>query len=117
MKILPTASDAAILQEIGERLAAERVLRELTQADLAREAGVSKRTVERLENGESVQLANLVRVLRAVGLLEKLDALLPPAAPGPMDLLAGRRRPRQRVRRKFSSIREPKQPWRWGEDR
>lgn len=117
MKITSMASDAAVLREMGERLTAERVLRELTQADLAREAGVSKRTVERLENGESVQLANLVRVLRALGLLEKLDALLPPAAPGPMDLLAGRGRPRQRVRRKHSYIREPKQPWRWGEDR
>lgn len=116
MKIIATASDTAILREIGERLTSERVLRERTQADLAREAGVSKRTVERLENGESVQLSNLVRVLRALGLLEKLDVLLPAAAPGPMDLVAGRSRPRQRVRRKHPDARAPKQPWRWGDD-
>ena len=52
MKIETAFSDQAILQELGARIANTRLERNLTQADLAKEAGVSKRTVERLESGE-----------------------------------------------------------------
>ena len=71
-----------------------------TQAALAHEAGVSKRTLERIEAGESVQLANFMRLLRALGLVENLDALAPPDEPGPMDLLRmkGKRRRRASAR-------------------
>ena len=58
-------SDAAILKELGDRLARRRLRENLTQAKLAHEAGISKRTLIRLESGESSQLANLIRVLRA----------------------------------------------------
>ena len=49
MNIDPMMSDAAVLLELGHRLSRRRVELELTQADLAREAGVAKRTVERVE--------------------------------------------------------------------
>jgi len=61
----------APLATLGHRLEQRRLARDLTQATLAREAGVSKSTIERLENGASVQLANLVRVLRALELLDQ----------------------------------------------
>lgn len=97
MKLEHTLSDDAILAEIGDRAAAARLSRNLTQAALARDAGISKRTVERLESGESVQLTSFVRVLRALDLLAGLDALLPPARPTPMDLLRGRGKAPQRA--------------------
>ena len=77
MQIPNELTDRKILGEVGDRLARHRLGRNLTQAQLAREAGVSKRTVIRLENGESSQLTNLVRVLRALSLLGNLDALVP----------------------------------------
>ena len=46
MKISRDLSDEAILREVGGRLAAARLARNLTQAALADAAGVSKRTVE-----------------------------------------------------------------------
>ena len=87
MKILDASPDAAALLELGRRLTRSRLDRNLTQAALAREAGVSKRTVERLEAGESTQLGNLLRVLRALGLLGRLDSLVPDSPPSPVEQL------------------------------
>lgn len=90
--------DATVMAELGVRLAHARLKRNATQAQVAREAGVSKRTVERLESGVSVQLSSLLRVLRALGLTPRLDALLPPPAPSPMERLRGTGHPKRRAR-------------------
>lgn len=52
MKIAGQHPDEAILKELGGRLAGVRLGRNLTQAALAEQAGVSKRTVERMEAGD-----------------------------------------------------------------
>jgi len=63
MKITKQATDEAILGELGGRLAKIRLDRNLTQAQLATQAGVSKRTVERLEAGTvGTQLSGFTRV-------------------------------------------------------
>lgn len=115
MRLSAIHTDEAILGEIGERLAATRLSRNLTQAALARDAGVSKRTVERMEAGESAQLTSLLRVLRALDLLEGLEALLPPVRPGPMELLRAGGRPRQRA---SGGAPEPAAsgPWSWADE-
>jgi transcriptional regulator with XRE-family HTH domain len=111
-------SDDRLLARFGERLAAQRVARELTQAQLARAAGVSKRTVERLEGGESAQVRSLLRVLRVLGLLEGLEALVPAPLASPLERLreeqqAERARPR-RVRAKPEPERGSE--WTWGDE-
>ena len=66
MKISNQVVDEVILRELGERLARVRLERNLTQAGLAEQAGVSKRTVERLESGGVTQLVRSgARVPRA----------------------------------------------------
>ena len=92
-------SDAATLAEIGSRIAARRLNRQWRQADLAYEAGVSKRTVERIEAGASVQTVMLLRVLRALELLGGLDHLVPADGPTPMELLRLEKGRRKRGRR------------------
>lgn len=114
MKFTENPADAAALAELGSRLAHRRVEKGMTQAELAREAGVSKRTVERLEAGASVQLTSLIRLLRTLSLLGNLEALLPPVTPGPMELLK-RGKTRQRVRKAKSDQRES--GWSWGDDK
>ena len=54
MVIRSSLSDGAVLEELGRRLEAIRLGRNQTQAQLARQAGVSKRTIERLESGAVV---------------------------------------------------------------
>lgn len=108
-------SDKTILTEIGHRLGRRRVELELTQADLAREAGVSKRTVERVEAGESTQTSTLIRILRVLELLEALDAMIPALGPRPMDLLKLRGKERQRASSKKRK-KESGEEWSWGDE-
>ncbi len=117
MRLTSLLSDEAILRELGARLAAARLARNLTQAALAQEAGVSKRTIERLESGEvASRLSALVRVGRVLRLIDRLDAFIPVATPGPVEQLklAGRKRKRA------SKPRRPGQPktrkWTWGDE-
>ncbi len=63
MQLTGPTSDETVLAELGRRLARYRLDRNLSQAELARSAGVSKRTVERLESGASSQLGNFPLIL------------------------------------------------------
>lgn len=120
MKITRELSDDAILRELGGRLAAARLVRNQTQAALAEEAGVSKRTVERLETGEvATRLSGLVRVFRALGIAERLDALVPPPTVSPVEQLklAGRRRQRASGGRSAAPSGTGKsRKWTWGHE-
>ncbi len=108
-------SDRAVLVEMGERLARHRLGRNMTQSVLAKEAGVSKRTLLRIEAGESTQVTNLIRVVRALGLLGNLDGFVPPPIPSPIEQL--RLRSKERRRASPGARRAgPSGGWTWGED-
>jgi len=116
MKISNLTTDQAVLSELGRRLADYRLQRHMTQAQFAEAAGVSKRTVERIEAGESVQVVNLVRALRVLERLEGLDRFLPEPSANPIDLLERHGKVRQRARPSARSEDEGGEPWRWGDD-
>lgn len=62
-----------------ESVVAWRKLRGLTQAQLADRAGISRATLARFEQGDGgISLDSLLRVLRALGILENLDRALDP---------------------------------------
>lgn len=107
-------TDEATLIEFGSRLAAQRIMLGWTQEKLATEAGVGKRTIERMEAGESVQLSSLIRVLRELGLLNGLEMLLPEALPRPMELLRMKGKSRKRAPRTKSDD-NVKPRWTWGD--
>lgn len=93
-----------------------RLEREWTQQKLAKEAKVAKRRVERLESGEvTASLAGFVRVLRALGLLEKLDLLVPEIGHGPMEQLQMQGRRRRRASSKKNQDAKPA-AWQWGDE-
>lgn len=96
--ITSALSDTAALEVLGSRLAAVRLKRNLTQTALSREAGVSRATVERLERGVGADLKLLMRVLRALNLLDGFLAGIPADEPSPMALLQARGKKRQRAR-------------------
>jgi transcriptional regulator with XRE-family HTH domain len=119
MRISPEMNDETLLHELGERLSHARLDRNLTQAELAVQAGVAKRTVERLESGAvSAQLSGFLRICRVLGLLDRFDVLIPEAKPGPMELLRMQGRKRQRASRasvrKSARVKEGSR-WSWGE--
>lgn len=57
-------------RRMGEYLATWRKLRQLTAAQVADRAGISRYTVMRLEGGEGASMENLLRVARALGVLD-----------------------------------------------
>jgi len=64
---------------VAESVVAWRKLRGLTQAQLADRAGIARATLARFEQGEGgISLDSLLRVLRALGILENLNRALDP---------------------------------------
>ena len=81
-------TDHAILEELGDRLRRQRLNRNISQAALAARAGVSLGTLRNAEAGAGSSLATLIRLLRALGMLHRLEAVLPEPEPSPLQLLA-----------------------------
>lgn len=116
MKITKQTTDKAVLSELGGRLARVRLDRNLTQAQLAEQAGISKRTVERLESGSvATQVSGFLRVCRVLDMVERFDLLVPEPVPSPVEQLKLRGRKRQRAsagrKTKVSS-----KKWQWGDE-
>ena len=110
LNALSNITDEAWLQLLGERLA-----KNLTQGQLAEQAGLGLRTVQRLELGASAtQLSGFLRVCRVLGLVERLDLLIPEAVASPMAQLkqAGRKRRRASGKKATPSLTGQ---WTWGE--
>ncbi len=114
MKITSLLTDDAVLAELGARIAARRVELQLTQAAVAEQAGIAKRTLERMEAGQTSQLGTLVRVLRVLDAASGLDSLIPETGPRPMDLLKQKGKVRQRASGQRAAKAAGK-PWRWDE--
>lgn len=109
-----TASSEQIEQSLGEFLARYRLENNLSQSVLAERAGVSLRTIKRVENGEGSSLDTFIRILMALGLHENLEHLIPVADVSPLDRIDEKAHKRQRAR----SVREtkPTKPWSWGDE-
>lgn len=112
MRLQALTTDQAILRELGQRLERQRVERNLSQAQMADEAGVGRATLQRLERGESVQMTSMVKVLRTLRLLDGLDAAIPERVVLPIAQLQRERgqRRRQRVRAQRSATTKPTRP-------
>lgn len=123
MRITPELTDTTTLRILGERIEQYRIAAELTQAELAERAGIGKRTLERVEAGGGAELITLIRVLRALDLLEGFEKLLPELPPSPLEQLKLRGKQRRRVSRPrghqetrhSNEVREsaPTKPWTW----
>ena len=114
MKFINNHSDDIVLRELASRISQYRLNQDKTQAALAQEAGVSKRTVTRLEHGHSVQTSSLIRILRALQLLENLEALIPAPTASPVQQIKMQGKQRQRASSKSS--RPKKASWSWGDE-
>lgn len=110
-------SDRAILAELGGRLREARLGQNLSQTEVAEEAGIGRITLQRMEAGESPSLINFIRVLRALDLLDGLDRLLPGPTPSPIDELERRGRRRQRAGSARAAEAESRgKRWGWGDE-
>lgn len=92
-------SDPAILVKLGARIKETRIRRVLTQEDLAGIAGVSTLTVANIEKGKPVTILMFLAVLRALGMLENLEYIIPEVKISPLQLKKLQKKKRYRVRR------------------
>ncbi len=103
-----------MIVELGDRAKRHRVGMNLTQAELAKNAGVSQRTIERFEAGTSVQLDKMLRILRALKLSDNLNLLIPEASVRPIQLAGSKVEARQRSYKTRGA--SPKgEGWNWGD--
>lgn len=104
----------ALLADLGQQLEAYRISRNLKQAELAELAGIGRSTLVRMEAGKGGTIDSLARVMRALGLGERLLEIVPDAKVSPLDPRSETDKPRKRVRHAVRSSRGGK--WTWGDE-
>jgi DNA-binding XRE family transcriptional regulator len=65
-------SDPAILREVGQKIRAFRLQKNLTQEEMAQKIGLNRATIRGIEKGRPSSLLTFIQILR---ILEKLDLL------------------------------------------
>ncbi len=80
-----TATSTQIEAALCQRLESIRLSRNMTQEQLAEAAGLSLRTIGRLEKGQGVSLDTFIRVLAALKIQHSLEALLPDPSVRPVE--------------------------------
>lgn len=123
-----TATSAQIARALGERLEQIRLSRNMTQQQLAEEAGLSTRTIGRFERGEGAALDTFLRVLIALRLQQPLETMLPDPSIRPVERIETGGRQRRRARPKGGSAAGgaaggvageetgEADAWRWGDE-
>ena len=95
-------STQSISREVGKRLKRVRLQRNLTQEYVCAQAGLSRNTLSRLENGSAAQLDSLIKVMRVLGLLNNLELLVPEDTIGPIERIEMEERIRKKRRSRAS---------------
>ena len=100
--------------EIGYRLARLRLSRNVTQATLAEDAGISLRTLRRLEAGDPSTLDTFLRVALALDLGDAILGAIPTGQIQPIERVSRTGSERRRARPRPPGRKNP--AWTWGDD-
>lgn len=113
--IIKEMSDNRILKELGSQVMQYRLNKNISHEELAKQSGVSYKTITRLESGESVQLLSLMKILRALNLIQNMAMLLPEIQESPIQKveMRGKTRKKAHSKKKDNTIKN----WIWGEDK
>ena len=103
-------SDQALAAFIGQFIRSKRIEQNITQAQLAKDAGISRSTLVLLEKGETASLSSLLQVLRMLNQLHVLAAFEITPVISPLLMAKEEMKKRQRVRKNPSS-QQPKSDW------
>lgn len=99
------------IKELGQKIKTYRIMNEMSQQDLEDKSGVSKRSISRLEQGESVQVDNLFKIIIALGLGDNIELLVPDQTKRPSYYLENIENKPKRVRKKIE-----KNDFKWGDE-
>jgi transcriptional regulator with XRE-family HTH domain len=109
-------SNPQIEQELGKRLKNRRLEMNLSQEQVAKRSGLSRRTITAMENGGGSTLTSLIALLRALQALDTLENFLPDPGISPIALTS---MVQDAPRKYASSPRKtpPPTPWKWGDEK
>ncbi len=99
------------IRELGQKIKTYRIMKDMSQQDMEDKTGVSKRSISRLEQGESVQVDNLFKILLALNLGENIELLVPDQTNRPSFYLEKSDNKTKRVRKKTE-----KNGFKWGDE-
>lgn len=99
-------SDAAIVEQLGAFVKHTRVEQNITQSQLAEEAGLSRWTITQIEKGESVTLSTFIQVLRALDILYVLNHFVINNEISPIEYAKLQEKKRRRAGRRKSNEEE-----------
>lgn len=107
------ATSDQIESALGAQLERIRLTMNLTQTQVAKEAGITPLTLRRLEKGGGVSMDTFIRVMKALGLQQNLEVLLPDPSVRPVERVRAAGKERQRARPKPGN--EAGSGWQWGD--
>ena len=113
MTINRNVPEKEILKELSERFKQHRLSLDISQKEICEKTGLSKTTIHRFENGSDISLLNMIKLLSAVDLTEKIDLLIFDFRKSPMFYVDNNE---NKKRVKKSKIKDENVPWKWGED-
>lgn len=93
---LYTLSDKGIEQELGARVKALRLRKNITQQELATATTLSLNVIKALESGRG-KLSTIIAVLRELGALDQLNSFIPDPTVSPIQLAKLRGKTRERA--------------------
>ena len=99
------------IKELGQKIKLYRIMNEMSQQDLEEQSGVSKRSISRLEQGESIQVDNLFKILVALDLGDNIELLIPDQTKRPSYYLRREEKEPKRVGK-----RTKKSNFKWGDE-
>ncbi|MFT5655358.1 MAG: putative transcriptional regulator [Arenicella sp.] len=108
-----TASPQQSIKALGQQLEQLRLSKNLSQSSVAAEAGVSRRTITRMEAGETVSLDTFIRVLKVYEVADRLANLFPEHDVRPIERVKLGGKQRKRAGSIKSSNTEA---WSWADD-
>lgn len=100
---LTQMTDSALIAQIGAFVKHSRIQKNLTQAQLAERAGLNRWTLSQMENGESVTLASLIQIMRALDSLHVFKDFEVVKEISPLDYLNLNKKQKERVRNKSNT--------------
>jgi transcriptional regulator with XRE-family HTH domain len=104
----------AQLKELGSRIQATRLSRNISLNELSEKAGIGIITLHRMEHGQPSQTINLLKVLSALDMSANLNNLVPELSASP--LAQAKLKPTMRKKAAAPRSTKPKaSKWTWGE--
>jgi len=70
-------SDRDLIRHLADRIDAIRISRHIKESELEELAGISRKTLYNFKQGRGLSLTNFIRLLKALGVVDRLERLFP----------------------------------------